>query len=126
MNIITQSDLIGYFTILFESVCIISLISIVTIILIDSDCANIEIRFKSKSTWIKETKYYESFPSIDIPMDYSDDKVEISSELKSRRNLRCVKCGCAYIPTPDREPSPSPKYCPECGRKIINWKEIKI
>lgn len=83
---------------------------------------------KSKeSTWIKETRYYESFPSIDIPMDHSvGDKVEIPSELKSRSNLRCVKCGCVYIPTPNCEPSPTPKYCPECGRKMINWKEIKI
>ena len=82
---------------------------------------------KSKeSTWIKETRYYEAFPSIDIPMDRSDNRVAILSELKSRSNLRCVKCGCVYIPTPNCESSPTPKYCPECGRRMINWKEIKI
>jgi hypothetical protein len=59
-------------------------------------------------------------------MDYSYDKVEIPSELKSRINLRCIKCGCVYIPTPNCEPSPTPKYCLECGRRMINWKEIKI
>ena len=81
---------------------------------------------KSESNWVKETRYYEVLPSIDIPMDYSDDKVEVSSELKSRSNLRCVRCGCIYIPTPNCKSSPTPKYCPECGRKMINWKEIMI
>ncbi len=121
-----MGGVIGYFTILFETVCIISLISLITIILIDSNCANIEIRFESESTWIKET----SCPYIPldyiIPMDCSDDKVEVSSELKSRSNLRCARCGCIYIPTHNCEPSPTPKYCPECGRKMINWKEIMI
>lgn len=96
---------IGVLTILFESACIVSLILVMAAIFCGEGFKEIEIFPRKESTWIKETRYYE---------------------LKSRSNLRCVKCGCVYIPTPNCEPSPTPKYCPECGRRMINWKEIKI
>ena len=121
-----MGTVIGYFTILFESACILSLILTMAAAFCGYGFEEIELFSRKESTWIKETRYYEAFPSIDIPIDRSGDKVEIPSELKSRSNLRCAKCGCVYIPTPNCEPSPTPKYCMECGRKMINWKEIKI
>lgn len=76
---------------------------------------------KSKeSTWIKENRYPY------IPLDYICNGILKKSEPILEINLRCVKCGCVYIPTPNCESSPTPKYCPECGRRMINWKEIKI
>ena len=118
---------IGVLAILFESACILSLILTIAAAFCGYGSKEIKIFPRKESTWIKETRYYESFPSIDIPMNRSvGDRVEIPSELKSRSNLRCAKCGCVYIPTPNCEPSPTPKYCPECGRRMINWKEITI
>ena len=83
-------------------------------------------RNKTDGKWIIVTHYLDIFPGINKPMDYSDDRVIIEPDIKTIKSIKCQDCGCIYIPTPNCKPSPSPKYCPECGRKMINWKEIEI
>lgn len=111
---------IGTLTILFVSTCLLSLILTMGLAFCGYGFKEIELFSRKESTWIKETIYTS------IPLDYICNGILKKSEPISEINLRCVKCGCVYIPTPNCEPSPTPKYCPECGRRMINWKEIKI
>lgn len=87
---------------------------------VDYSITRIKDMKSKESTWIKETRYPY------IPLDYICNGVLMKSECEPEIKLKCKVCGCVYIPTPNCESSPTPKYCPECGRKMINWKEIKI
>ena len=103
---------IGAFTIMFESVCILSLILTMTAVLCDKGTKEIElIPIKRNSRWLKVKSYRPGYCL--------------------GEHLRCAKCGCEYHPTKEIEGSvyilgPSPKYCPECGKRMINWKEINV
>ena len=74
-----------------------------------------------------ETRYYKVFPGIDLTTSYINGTVNIMSDVKSIKSIKCTDCGCTYTPPENMKYEDyAPKYCPACGRKMVNWKEIKI
>ena len=62
---------------------------------------------------------------------YDSNEIDIPvidpSMVDTSRGIRCDNCGCLYFPPRGLGiKGPAPKYCPECGKKMINWKEIMI
>ena len=40
--------------------------------------------------------------------------------------IECRSCGCIYKPSLDGKRNLAPRYCPYCGKKMSNWKDIRI
>lgn len=77
---------------------------------------------KSKWTIIKHFNFEGPYDNDEIDIPVIDP-----SMVDTSRGIKCNNCGCLYFPPRGLGiKGPAPKYCPECGRKMINWKEIKI
>lgn len=119
-----MGTVIGYFTILFEITCIIVLLASIAYILYSGNPEIIEFQFKRKSKWtiIKHFNFEGPYYNNEIKIPVIDP-----SMVDTSRGIKCNNCGCLYFPPRGLGiKGPAPKYCPECGRKMINWKEIKI
>ncbi len=40
--------------------------------------------------------------------------------------IECRSCGCIYKPSFYDRKTFAPRYCPYCGKRMSNWKDIKI
>ena len=84
----------------------------------------IEFQFKRKSKWIiiKHFNFEGPYDNNEIDIPVIDP-----SMVDTSRGIKCNNCGCLYFPPRGLGiKGPAPKYCPACGRKMINWKEIMI
>lgn len=40
--------------------------------------------------------------------------------------IECRSCGCIYSPSFDGKRNLAPRYCPYCGKRMNNWRNIII
>ena len=40
--------------------------------------------------------------------------------------IECRSCGCIYKPYFDGKRDLAPRYCPYCGKRMNNWRDIRI